>query len=256
MTLQHSQHRLSSREASFGAAVGLWWNLWLVNFDGGSRERTLLSRVTDVITDHHPDVVCLQEVVTLDGCPSNAVADLLSELDYVSYFSIVSHYQDGRCLGNVVAVRREHLHEYRSLSCGVYGRRETPLQIVTLQGAHAGITFGNTHWLMMRPIFELHRWKQMRRTMKYIDELSARGVVVLWGGDLNTAKHHPYMSVLTRRYSLVSQPGATWWYGGRPAWLRASLDHVFATRKLAATMEHLDPEPSDHAPVLVRVGKP
>lgn len=231
-------------------SVFLWWNVWLDNFQTTGRESALLEALDRLIEEYSPTVVSLQEVIARrDG--SGAIATRLSEHGYASYFEAVSPRISSNPMGNMIASSEPH--RYFSFDCGVHGHRRTSLQMLELSQPHLPITIGNTHWLMMRPVFELNRWRQMTRMLETVDNFRESGRSLIVGGDLNTATHHPYMARLKRRYRVLPGDKPTWRYGARSRLIKARLDHVFSSGPVSGSCQILDAGPSDHCPLVARV---
>ncbi|MET0559847.1 MAG: endonuclease/exonuclease/phosphatase family protein [Solirubrobacterales bacterium] len=229
----------------------LWWNVWLENFDERDRELDLLETLANLLSERSPKVVALQEVIA-SFVGEGAVGDLLTERGYSCRFDPAVDRGGGRFMGNLIASREPF--DYSTYDCGSYGDRMVSLQVATLRAPECELAIGNTHWLMMRPVFELHRWRQMNRMLNVVDQLRRDGPPLVIGGDLNTAAHHPYILRLKQRFRLLCDDQPTWWYMGRSRLVKASLDHVFATDEVPSSLELLDRGPSDHAPLLAQIG--
>lgn len=229
-----------------GGLACLWWNLWLENFDGGQRERTLEDSLSELIVINSPTVVALQEVVPRED--RSMPVRLLESLGYECYLAQVTPR-----ISNLLAIKTSVPHEYTIHQCGHFGTRENPLQIVTIgTQTHPEVAFGNVHWLMMRPASELARWRHARVVTDVVDRLCRSGTQVIVGGDMNTPSFHPILRFLARRYRVFPDRGATWSYRGRSVLLRAALDHVFAAGDPQYDLHTLAAGPSDHKPLLLR----
>lgn len=241
--------------------TAVFWNTWFDAQDGTHGDGTeTLRRLADLITEHQPDVIGLNEVLASRDGHISETALLLERQGYDVHFSPVYEHSDHSITGNIFAAKvpvASVTHHHLERAIGREPRHQKYQQSHLIE---AQIIVGDTpvtvfvaHLASIWP----RQWATHRRQRRAYQTITrqASHADILIGGDFNETKYMlPWLKRSRYRVLTGGLRNPTWrWRGKRHLLLHGNLDRVLYTKDghLRLRQFHvLDRAPSDHAPLL------
>ncbi len=241
----------------------LFWNIWS---DGQLDERgldRLRVRLGEIIDEHEPDVLGLNEVVVDEASGVAPILDYLESRGYETRFAPHGPERSGVLVGSALASK----WGMAAVRQPVWGADNTaarhgfPGHLVRAIDADISIGDGQqvriivNYWAHLVPY---NWWSHRQHVRAFQEHLATSGQDghMIIGGDFNEFKHMPAIralgSVYNRATGTFREP--TWrWHGQRRRLIRANYDNILWTRTPSLEMRKfslLPSGPSDHTPLL------
>jgi exodeoxyribonuclease-3 len=209
------------------------------------RRHTAYGDVAELIRDHSPDMICLQE------CHTSKLADTIGDM------SIAAKSKIGKSglavyakTGNYAVVSSASYVLQRSIYEFVIREVRQRLLVVQLQDTETGKAFVVSCLHATHPVAtNLHRRRQIRRVVKLLAPYAGQPHIIM--GDFN----HPFFPRQLQRFmrrlkfDLVLPPQITY----KEKYFKGYFDFAATQDCTATKAEVLEQKNSDHLPVLVEV---
>lgn len=240
----------------------LFWNVWVESQIAETKLRLIEARLDDIIAEHNPDVLGLNEVLA-DKDGRSPLLQHLESKGYQTFFAPFSPERNGQFCGSAFVSRTKPAAiAYHELGPDNYGAiRGFPGHTIKL--IQAKLPHGKGHVnVVVNYLAHLVPWnwaahithhKAFRKLMR-APELQAGTII---GGDFNQLKFMAHMwgakSLYHRATGTLLHP--TWKFLGKIPVIQANYDNIFWTKCGTVKLEHfkvLDRHPSDHTPLIAR----
>ncbi len=240
----------------------LFWNIWVESQLAKTKLRLLQARLDDIIADHAPDVLGLNEVLA-DQEGNSVLLNHLKKQGYHTFFAPFSPERNGQFSGSVLASRTRPVSiDYHELGPDNYGAiRGFPGHTIKL--IQARLPHDNQHInVVVNYLAHLVPWnwpthlkhhRSFRKLMRAPDLQTA----TIIGGDFNQFKFMSRMwgakSLYHRATGSLLRP--TWKLAGKIPIIQANYDNIFWTKCGTFNLEDfkiLDRNPSDHTPLIAK----
>jgi len=224
--------------------------------------RLMQARLDDIIAEHNPDVLGLNEVLA-DKNGKSALLDHLEKQGYHTFFAPFSPERNGQFSGSALVSRSKPVAiDYHELGPDKYGAiRGFPGHTIKLIQArlphdkqHVNIVVNYlAHLVPWNWAAHIGHHRAFRKLMK-ASELQSGTII---GGDFNQFKFMSHMwgakSLYHRATGSLLQP--TWKLAGKIPIIQANYDNIFWTKCGKLELQKfkiLDRHPSDHTPLVAR----
>lgn len=240
----------------------LFWNVWVESQMLDTKLRLMQARLDDIIAEHTPDVLGLNEVLA-DKNGQSALLNHLEEQGYHTFFAPFSPERNGQFSGSALVSRKKPVSiDYHELGPDKYGAiRGFPGHTIKL--IQARLPHGKQHVnVVVNYLAHLVPWnwaahighhRAFSKLMKAAELQS--GTII--GGDFNQFKFMSHMwgakSLYHRATGSLFKP--TWKLAGKIPIIQANYDNIFWTKCGKLELEHfkiLDRHPSDHTPLIAQ----
>ena len=247
--------------------TSLFWNTWLDNhIKSEERYHRLSGFLEDLLTEHQPDVIGLNEVVAYRDNPPKLLANL-EKHGYHTEYTVNSPLDNNWKIGSILASRYKmtdlQVHEIGEDVLATH--RGFPDNSIrqTFATIHASsevkFTFGVVHLLALYPRAVAAHYRQAQPMADIMNKLARESQPVIIGGDFNEFRLLPGSVYSRVKSNYHRQTGTVVW----PTWsalgyalspVRANYDHIYWSRG----NDHIElsdftvikRHPSDHAPLV------
>ena len=240
----------------------LFWNVWVESQMLDTKLRLVKARLDDIIAEHNPDTLGLNEVLA-DENGKSALLEHLKSQGYHTFFAPFSPERNGQFGGSALVSRAEPKSiAFHELGPDKYGAiRGFPGHTIKL--IQASLPHGRQQVnVVVNYLAHLVPWnwsthikhhKAFRKLMQ-AGELQKATII---GGDFNQFKFMHRMwgakSLYNRATGTLFHP--TWKLAGKIPIIQANYDNIFWTKCGTInldTFKVLERHPSDHAPLIAR----
>jgi len=240
----------------------LFWNVWVESQITEKKLALLRERFDDILTEHQPDALGLNEVLA-DAQGKSPLLQHLQAHGYRTFFAPFSPEKNGFFSGSALITRAKPLNiKHHELGPDAYGAiRGFPGYTVKLiqakmphNGRHINIVVNYlAHLVPWNWPAHLTHHRAFRRLMR-APELQEATII---GGDFNQLKFMTQMwgakSLYHRATGSLFHP--TWKLLGKIPIIQANYDNIFWTKCGTLQLEEfkiLERHPSDHTPLLTK----
>lgn len=250
-------------------AKGIWWNVWADTHDQANGSQRIAERVAQLVEEHNPDWICLQEVYSYTPFDHDVFAKVQAKIGWQGYFTeTVRHHSSlegkaGLFTEGIATFSRWPMEPSDSFLLGTSTTKKGTvsrkyLLETRLQINDSPLVVGNTHWTHMKHTNIPSRKTQMVSFLERVRSLSSETPYIV-GGDFNTFSFHPVIRKLRKHLDLHTGTWAkpTWMHrAGTKTPIRSNIDYVgvpHGGKTHVQSVTVLARKPSDHAPLLVEV---